>query len=399
MRTQQRLRWHATTTSPVAAILIALGASCGTNTSSSATVQVSATHEIVANTTDAKANAGANASQADRFGLNPSTSVRPGASDANITPIAAKPLFTWDTPKGWQELPNTAMRAANFRVAGDERAECALTFLAGDGGGLAANINRWRAQMSLSPATPTDVAMLTTAPFLGRSATLVDLRGTFTGMSNGAPRPDYHLTGLLLVESTGSAFLKMTGPDEVLTKEREAFLDLASSIMPAHTAAAQKAMQPASNDSDSTRPANSTPTPPTAAARGEYAYELPAGWKNGEDKPSRAVNVVVRDGTTECYVTALNGDGGGLAANVDRWCTQLGIPALLAKDIEALPRIQLLGGEARLVQLDGTRASMLGALSIGPERSVFVKLNGSSATIARERENFTSFCASLRSAR
>ena len=59
-----------------------------------------------------------NVSSAERFGLAPSRAT-------NASTRAAS--FAWDTPEGWVELAPTALRQANFRVAGDERADVTAT--------------------------------------------------------------------------------------------------------------------------------------------------------------------------------------------------------------------------------------------------------------------------------
>ncbi len=136
----------------------------------------------------------------------------------------------WTLPEGWSELAPTSMRVANFRVGGDARAECYLTFLAGDGGGLAANIQRWRTQMGLGPMSTQEIGELPTKPMLGGEAALVDFRGSFSGMGGGAKLTDARLVGLLLVHPDGAAFLKMTGPASTLDGQLDAFLALAASL-------------------------------------------------------------------------------------------------------------------------------------------------------------------------
>jgi hypothetical protein len=137
----------------------------------------------------------------------------------------------WSTPAGWSELPTTALRVANFRVGDDERAECYLTLLAGNGGGLAANVNRWRAQMGLGALSADEVAKLPRKTLLGADATLVDLRGSFSGMG-GAALDDARLVGLLAIGPQGAAFLKMTGPSSALENQLDSFLALAASLQP-----------------------------------------------------------------------------------------------------------------------------------------------------------------------
>ena len=60
----------------------------------------------------------------------------------------AKPTFK--APKGWDALDAGQFATARFRVGeGETAVTITLTALSGDGGGLTANVNRWRAQVGL----------------------------------------------------------------------------------------------------------------------------------------------------------------------------------------------------------------------------------------------------------
>lgn len=171
------------------------------------------------------------ASTHERMGTGP---IGPTHGTASKTPAPATTGgnggLVWDTPAGWSELAPTSMRVANFRVAGDERAECYLTLLGGDAGGLAANVNRWRGQMSQPPLSAAELAKLSTKPMLGGEAVLVDFGGAFGGMGGGAKLEDARLVGLLLFRPEGAAFLKMTGPASTIGGQIDAFLALAASL-------------------------------------------------------------------------------------------------------------------------------------------------------------------------
>lgn len=183
--------------------------------------ELPAPREIVLADSAPKLHAPAN----ERFALN-----MPGASAA---PTPAREL-DWDTPEGWSEAPPTSMRLANFRVAGDERAECYLTALAGDAGGLAANVNRWCTQMSQRALSAEELEALPRAELFGREAVLLDVEGTWTGMSGAERVGEQRLVGLLLVDAGGSLFLKMVGPSALLAEQRESFLALARSFQRAN---------------------------------------------------------------------------------------------------------------------------------------------------------------------
>lgn len=64
-----------------------------------------------------------------------------------------KPTFP-AAPSGWTEQDPGAMRKGSWKVgAGGGSAELAVTAFPGDVGGRMANINRWRGQLGLEPAT------------------------------------------------------------------------------------------------------------------------------------------------------------------------------------------------------------------------------------------------------
>ncbi|MEM7516738.1 MAG: hypothetical protein AAF368_07420, partial [Planctomycetota bacterium] len=91
----------------------------------------------------------------------------------------------WDKPDGWQLGPGKAMRLVTFYPEGGEGAEVYLTALPGHGGGMGANLNRWRGQMKQTPLSPDDIAALPRHEVLGQKAPLLEMEGSFQGMSGG----------------------------------------------------------------------------------------------------------------------------------------------------------------------------------------------------------------------
>jgi hypothetical protein len=328
----------------------------------------------------------------------------------------------WTTPPGWSELPATAMRLANFRVAGDAHAECYLTSLAGDSGGLAGNVNRWRTQMSQPPLSAEQIAALPRVPWLGRSAVELEVDGTWGGMSGSESSADYRLVGLLLVDPSGSHFLKMIGPRELIARETPAFLALAASLHEEgagheHAAASTTAgaapgdAKPASKASVPNDPHASDPNAARAGSAGPaptasetLAWTVPKGWSAGAQKAMREVTFLAGENrSVECYIALLAGDGGGLRSNLDRWRQQFGREALSDAELEDLPRVPMLGTEARVIEVtrpeEGPNDMVIGAVCLLPDRSVFVKMTGPRAQVTREREAFLEFCRSLRPVR
>lgn len=321
--------------------------------------------------------------------------------------------FAWDLPAGWAALPTSAMRNANFRPAGDEKCECYLSILAGEAGGLASNVNRWRSQIGLAPLSEAEMADLPRAPLLGRQGVLVDFAGTWKGMGGSSNEANWRLIGILDVDASGSAFLKMTGPDAKIAAEREHFLALAKSLRPGAGgddphAGMDMGAAPAGGDPHAGIEGApkiggdmSSMAMPGASEQGGLKWKAPAGWKQAGDRPARVVSFNPAEGV-ECYVTVLGGDGGGLRANLDRWRGQMGAGALSDTEFGELPHVKILGTDGRLIAIDGAGdkqgMQMLGAVALVGGRSVFVKMTGPAAAVQKEREHFSAFAQSLEDA-
>ena len=343
------------------------------------------------------------ATTAERFGLSRGASLPKAKPAASSTPASESPGKTgseWTTPKGWTELEPTSMRTGNWRVAGDPRAECYLTILGGDAGGLAANVNRWRTQMGLGAMSRDELEGLERVEFLGGLAPMVDFEGTFSGMipggSAGAPQSGYRLVGALKVDPNGSVFVKMTGPSDVIGKELQSFKLLVASL------------GKSSSESTDSLPAGqaSSPSPNPPFSSDDLTWSVPQGWEIAPPRPARVVTFYVDENReVECYVTSLAGEAGGALANINRWNKQMGVAELA--DLAQLQTIAMQGTSAYLVEVDGTYsiapsappapASLLGAVQVGPQGSTFVKLIGPKEIVRQQRPAFLSFCASLRS--
>ena len=353
----------------------------------------------------------------------------------------------WTMPAGWKELPAAQFRNPNFQVGPNPEAQCYLTVLAGAGGGLEGNVNRWRQQVSLPSLDAAAIAALPKVEWLGQAATYCDFTGEFTGMSGDQAPVSRRLVGLILIGQEESLFLKMLGPAQDLEGQIENFKALAQSFHggEGHSHEGESAPAPVQVGTTGAKTAppidpsqglppdhppmpgqqkqvTTKPTtgempaghPPVGASGGAIAqgadpmrsemlaWTPPAGWKRGEPKTMRETTYFA-DGA-ECWVTLLPGDGGGLLANLNRWCTQMGAQQLTDGDLAKLERVPMHGSEGVIVRLargaSATAAAgsdaLLGAVCILDGRSLFVKMTGPAAAVDGQKAAFTEFCRSLR---
>lgn len=139
--------------------------------------------------------------------------------------------LVWTTPEGWKEKPSSQMRLIDMSFGLQGEGECYLAALPGPAGGLAANINRWRAQVGAGPLTDEEIEKLPRKDFLGRPAHFISVDGAFKGMGDEASaKQDYRLVGLIHQASELTLFIKMTGPKELMEQNMAQFDAFCASI-------------------------------------------------------------------------------------------------------------------------------------------------------------------------
>jgi hypothetical protein len=136
--------------------------------------------------------------------------------------------FKYTLPQGW-ELDSTPrpMRITTFRVSnGGQVAEVAVSSFPGDVGGKLANVNRWREQMGLAKIGENDLARETQGlDVAGEKAYLVDASQPEQG---SGPRQRMLAVGLPHARATW--FFKMTGPADLVGKQKSAFEAFVKSV-------------------------------------------------------------------------------------------------------------------------------------------------------------------------
>lgn len=148
------------------------------------------------------------------------------------SPLAAAPALAagqndnansiWTIPPGWQTMPPSHFLLAQYLVQdGDARAEVNVSELAGEGGGLLANLNRWRGQLGLPPIAQEDdfSKMVDSLVVPGGQGELVDMTGTSS--KTGQPS---RLIGVVLPQAGQTWFYKLMGDPRLVAAQKDAFI-------------------------------------------------------------------------------------------------------------------------------------------------------------------------------
>ncbi len=136
-------------------------------------------------------------------------------------------------PTGWQSVPaSSSMRAGQWRVPalkGGEVGEVVVFYFGqGQGGDAAANLDRWRNQVTTPQGAPVQ-GEVTTRESDGLKITRLVSFGTYSGMSMmpgvpSAPKAGYGLIGVVVESGQGNVFIRLTGP-EALVKSQMTVLE------------------------------------------------------------------------------------------------------------------------------------------------------------------------------
>ena len=133
------------------------------------------------------------------------------------------------------------------------------------------------------------------------------------------------------------------------------------------------------------------------AASFQLHWQTPKGWKELNPTSNRTANFKIPSApTVECYLTKLFGRAGGVAANVNRWRGQYGLPQLSGPELGRLPHRKVLGKSATFVEMSGTfrdkpSQKLFGLILPFRGQTIFVKMTGPAKDLDEHREGFDFF--------
>lgn len=155
-------------------------------------------------------------------------------ADDKGTPVTIDGL-TSKAPAAWKEIKTTSqMRFKQFavpKVEGDEAdAELVIYFFGtGGGGGVQANIDRWKGQFKPPEGKSIDDVAKTEEMTVGKvKVTYFDVNGTFlykrTPMdSKVEERPNHRMLAVIFESENGPYFFRFVGPEKTVTHHKKGF--------------------------------------------------------------------------------------------------------------------------------------------------------------------------------
>jgi hypothetical protein len=313
------------------------------------------------------------------------------------------PSLKYALPDGWTEKAPTQMRVASFSVADNgKQADVSVVPMGGMAGGNPANVNRWRGQVGLGAIDDAAVeAMTEKVVIAGQDADLFDIAGTGPG-SGAAER----IIASVLHRDDTAWFFKITGDADLVEKQKPAFIAFLKSLdFGAPSASAASTVADMSQLPPSHPPIDGMGAVPAASTADKPTWEVPAGWQEGPLAQFLVAKYVIAgtgDAKAEVNISSLAGDGGGLAANVNRWRSQLGLAPATDDDLAKLAAVDVNGAKATVVELAGTNqrtsapASLVGVVLPLGGQTWFYKLMGDAGVVAQQKAALMKFVQSAK---
>jgi hypothetical protein len=316
------------------------------------------------------------------------------------------PKLKYTLPDGWKEKALTQMRVASFEVSDSGKtADVSVIPLGAMSGGDAANVNRWRGQVGLTPLEEDALTKLAEkVEVTGQPADLYDIAGTSPG--SGDPE---RIIGTIFHSDTATWYFKISGDADLVEKQKANFAAFLKSVdfgklAPPSTMDLSQLppSHPALPGMDSTAPAA------PADATDKPTWTVPADWKEGQLAQFLVAKFVIQgsgNATAAVNVSQLAGDGGGQLANLNRWRGQLGLEP--ETNELASPRIGPPGADipaSGILTVDysgtdsrtGKPTRLVGSIVPQNGQTWFYKLMGDPDIVAQQKDAFIQFVQSAK---
>jgi len=299
------------------------------------------------------------------------------------------PQLKYQLPDGWQEKPPAEMRIASFTAIGTngQSGDVSVIPLAIVGRDLEL-VNMWRSQVQLPATSDPDAVKQAEPVAIGAD------QGRLFDFVNGQPtigQSRQRIMVAMLTRGTMSWFFKITGEDAFVASQKDNFIQFLKSVSFVENAPAETAAAPA--DQGESQNASSI-------------WTIPSGWQALPPSQFLLAEFAITgtsDAKADVNVAEMGGEGGGLAANVNRWRGQLGLPAADETDFsKSVSTLDIPGGQATLVDLTGTDsktgkpARLVGVIVPQNGQTWFYKLMGDEPVVAQQKDAFIKFIQSAK---
>ena len=132
-------------------------------------------------------------------------------------------ILKWQKPPKWEQFDGHSMRMASFYVPHSSgKGELSITEFSGMSGGIRANINRWRGQISLPPESEQTI--------LNSSVSYNSELGSFLFFELANEKSNQGILASIFELSNRTVFVKLSTKQSALVEVKKDFLTFSKSI-------------------------------------------------------------------------------------------------------------------------------------------------------------------------
>ena len=290
-------------------------------------------------------------------------------------PPKDKPKLSYTLPAGWSEAQPNSVSLASFAIKiGGAEANVAITPLPNLAGREVLVVNMWREQAGLPPIEDAELAKtLEPVEIAGKKGQMFEVLGAKEG---GAP---LRIVTAFFHEGGASWFYKLAGDEALVAAQKPVFVEFLKTVR------IKEASAPAADTSEA-------PTAP------EFKWKVPEGWETltpGNMQVAKFSVELKKGGKAEVFVSIFPNDTGGTLANANRWCQQLGLPAVDDAGLASIAApLDPATPDAVLIDLKNDSRALLGAIVPRDGQWWFYKLLGDASAVGAARESFIAFAKS-----
>jgi len=301
---------------------------------------------------------------------------------------ADMPTVSWTVPDGWQVASSDQpSRLATYKTGDDQSAiEISVSEFTGNIGDLHANLNRWRRQVGLPELDAETLNARLRDPQSGLAATLAfteeqRIQGVYIDIGPDGGGGERILVAWLEDSFGRTWFVKAQAEAETLTPYRQTIARFANSF----------------------KLTGGEPqfSPPPAK---EITWEAPEHWRATETSSllTAAFEIENEGGQLRTTITGLQGEAGGILANLNRWRRQIGLQPVATLEEQASKMVEIDGQPATLFDIkppagsDAANPGILIAMQSRAGVSWFFKMTGAAKAIDLERSSFNAFIRTIK---
>ncbi|MEZ6122216.1 MAG: hypothetical protein R3C49_03445 [Planctomycetaceae bacterium] len=136
--------------------------------------------------------------------------------------------LSFSVPDGWSELPLSDFQkgVVTAKLAMPNVGPDVILTLSRSGGGVEANLDRWRGQVEGSRQEISEELSVA-----GVAAKLIDLEGRFSAGFGKEPQDGWRMLGVIVPLSDQGYFIKLTGPVDQVAKVEAEFRSFLNSAL------------------------------------------------------------------------------------------------------------------------------------------------------------------------